>query len=140
MSTALELRTLVEMTQVQAAKVLDVSVRTWKAWEAETPPMPLKKAQAFKDALAAPAPPSTVDELFEALCASGRAKPLPACLHRVQQTPAVHLKPMSRTPQPDDDEPIVLNPNDVTAADLDKLKADLALLDRKADQTKAAMT
>lgn len=50
-NTALTLRTVAEMTQVQASTLLGVSVRSWKAWEANEPPMSLKKAKAFRDAI-----------------------------------------------------------------------------------------
>ena len=122
MNTALELRTIAGLTQDQSAKLLDVSTRTWRNWEADQPPMPLKRATAFKEAFSAPKAVTTSQTLFNAL--SAQRFDLPSCLRRKPATRAQDMKPLSR--QTDDDpEPIVLLASDVTAADLAALKVQI---------------
>lgn len=124
MNTALELRSIADLSQEQAAKVLDVSSRTWRNWENGTPPMPLKKAQAFQEALSQPLKPvSSSDELFYKLCS--HKFDLPDCLKRKPQQLAKDMKPISREPREQDLEPIVIMDNEVTAADLAELSASI---------------
>lgn len=146
-NTALTLRTIAGLTQGQAADLIGAGARTWRSWENDEPPMPHKKAQAFRDAFKSQAQPMPTSQTeyefgippegedpaitaaYEALCRKGRDSKLPdVFFHKpLPQRPPEELGiPPEPEEPPTDETPIEAQP--ATPSELEALAEEITNL------------